>query len=246
MKRTLFLLLMLVCRDPSPVNHSLGADTSWLQGKINAVQDPRFLEIAKMYTANRGKIFLHRETYTAFKKMYQAAKKEGISLMIISGFRSYYDQKNIWENKWEGNQLVEGINLKKQIKDPLTRALKILNYSSMPTTSRHHWGTDMDLNALNNPYFEVNPEGKKIYQWLKENAPLFGFCQPYTTKGIDRNTGYEEEKWHWSYKPISEQLTKLYLKYINYKDITGFKGSEYAEKIGIIKNYVQGISSSCY
>ncbi|NJK84501.1 MAG: M15 family metallopeptidase [Saprospiraceae bacterium] len=44
--------------------------------------------------------------------------------------------------------------------NPQERALKILKYSSMPGTSRHHWGTDIDLNSFSNSYFEQG-EGKK-------------------------------------------------------------------------------------
>ncbi len=61
--------------------------------------------------------------------------------------------------------------------------------------ARHHWGTDFDLNALNNAYFNTK-DGKRIYDWLTQHAAEFGFCQPYTAKGgpDGRPIGYEEEK----------------------------------------------------
>ena len=74
----------------------------------------------------------------------------------------------------------------------------------MPGTSRHHWGTDFDINQLNNTYY-TKGEGLIIYQWLKKNANKYGFAQPYTEQ---RTEGYKEEKWHWSYLP----LAKIYLK----------------------------------
>jgi LAS superfamily LD-carboxypeptidase LdcB len=110
----------------------------------------------------------------------------------------------------------------------------------MPGTSRHHWGTDIDLNNLNNEYFESG-EGLKIYQWLTAHAHRFGFCQPYTSKTGGR-TGYEEEKWHWSYTPLSIPLLEEYKKTITLSDLTGFMGSGAAVKLDVIKNYVDGVA----
>ena len=42
----------------------------------------------------------------------------------------------------------------------------------MPSTSRHHWGTDLDLNNLNNSYF-TSGKGKKIYKGSEKNKRLF-------------------------------------------------------------------------
>ncbi len=109
----------------------------------------------------------------------------------------------------------------------------------MPTSSRHHWGTDMDLNNLNNTYFEKGT-GLKLYNWLLEHAKTYGFNQVYTSK-INGRTGYNMEKWHWSYMPLSEKYLTFYNENISYKDITGFKGSEQAKTIDVIKNYVNGI-----
>ena len=49
----------------------------------------------------------------------------------------------------------------------------------MPSTSRHHWGTDIDLNSLNNSYFSSG-KGLKEYDWLTTNANHYGFYQVYT------------------------------------------------------------------
>jgi hypothetical protein len=73
------------------------------------------------------------------------------------------------------------------------------------------------------------------------HAYEYGFCQPYTSKSEGR-TGYEEEKWHWSYLPLSKNLLREYKSKIDYSDITGFNGSEVAEKIRVIKKYVDGVA----
>ncbi len=132
----------------------------------------------------------------------------------------------------------------KKYPDPKTRALKILLYSSMPGTSRHHWGTDIDLNSFVNSYFEKG-EGAKIYDWLTANAASYGFCQPYTEKGESRPFGYEEERWHWSYLPLAKQLTELAKVKLKDEAISGFKGAEVAPQIRVVEKYVLGISKSC-
>jgi len=215
-------------------------DKKYLLGQFDPTTDSRFSKLKDEHTSGsaRGGV-LRKETYEAFQKMVEAAKKEDVILTIISATRNFESQKRIWENKWNGKTKVEGKDLT-TIKNKAERSKIILHYSSMPGSSRHHWGTDMDLNSLENSYFESG-EGLKIYQWLTAHAHEFGFCQPYTSKADGVRTGYEEEKWHWSYLPLSKEFLESYLKTVQYKDIAGFKGSETATSIKIIENYVQGI-----
>jgi zinc D-Ala-D-Ala carboxypeptidase len=215
-------------------------DKNYLLGKFDPAKHPQFSKLGDEHTQGSAKGgYLRTETYEAFVKMSDAARKEGVELKIISATRNFDSQKRIWENKWEGRTLVEGKNLT-TVKDPKERARLILLYSSMPSTSRHHWGTDMDLNSLENSYFESG-QGLKIYQWLTNHASEYGFCQPYTSKVAGR-TGYEEEKWHWSYLPLSGIFLDDYNKKVTYKDIKGFAGSDVSSSINVIKNYVLGVA----
>ncbi len=214
-----------------------------LLGKFIPKSDSSFAVIPIKY-CNREGMYLRKETIAAFIKMYDAAKKEGVNLKIISATRNFNEQKAIWEAKWNGKKIVNGKNLALTIKDETERARTILRYSSMPGTSRHHWGTDMDLNSLENNYFN-SAEGKKIYEWLKKNAATFGFCLPYSVKNENRPNGYEEEKWHWSYEPLSSVLLKEYSQKIKTENISGFLGAETAAKLNIIEYYVKGINPEC-
>jgi LAS superfamily LD-carboxypeptidase LdcB len=200
----------------------------YLTGKTNFAKDSGFVKINPAYCSGRT-IYLRTQTAEAFEKMRIAAKKDSITLIVLSGARSFEQQKNIWERKW--NNLKSGT--------PKEKALNILRYSSMPMSSRHHWGTDIDLNNLENSYFERG-QGLKIYKWLTENAPNFGFCQVYTDKKNGR-TGYEMEKWHWSYMPLSRQVHQRYNKNVTIDDFKGFIGSETAKDVKILEDYVNGI-----
>jgi LAS superfamily LD-carboxypeptidase LdcB len=114
----------------------------------------------------------------------------------------------------------------------------------MPGSSRHHWGTDIDLNDLVNSAFESG-HGKKTYEWLSANASKYGFCQPYTFKDDKRPSGYNEEKWHWSFVPVSKLLTEFASKNLRDEMITGFQGAEVAKEIGVVEKYVLGINRQC-
>lgn len=214
-------------------------DKNYLLGKFDPTTHPQFVKLQDEHTRGSARgAYLRKETYEAFIRMNNAARKEGVELVIISATRNFDSQKRIWENKWNGKVQVEGKDLT-TVTDLKERARLILLYSSMPATSRHHWGTDMDLNALENSFFDSG-EGLKIYTWLKAHAAEYGFCQPYTSKTTGR-TGYEEERWHWSYLPLSGALLAEYGKQITYKDITGFAGDSVAKKLSVITNYVQGV-----
>lgn len=217
---------------------------AYLTGKFDPIKHPDFVKVAAKYTDGDPYV-LHHDTYAGFEAMYAAAKADGVKLVIVSATRNFKRQKQIWEAKWKGQRLLEGKEKANEVyPKPADRARAILRYSSMPGTSRHHWGTDLDLNALNNKYFKLG-EGKKVYDWLTDNAATYGFCQPYTPKGIERPQGYEEERWHWSYLPIATQLTNYAVSQMKDADIAGFAGAEAAPEINVIKNYVLGINTEC-
>lgn len=215
----------------------------FLMGKFNPAKDTSFTLVDPEY-ASGGDFYLLKTTYKAFMQMFYAAQHDGVKLQIISATRNFTYQKNIWEQKWSGGRIVDGKNLAKAEPDPQKRAEIILKYSSMPGTSRHHWGTDVDLNNMNDSYF-TGPTGKKVYDWLCANAARYGFCQPFNAKKMRQN-GYEEEKWHWSYLPLSKYFLEQYQRKVHYADIKGFAGSETAEKLDVIKNYVMSINKDCY
>jgi D-alanyl-D-alanine carboxypeptidase len=217
-------------------------ELKYLVGDV-AASDPVFVKIPATYSDGNTR-YGHKDAVTALAKMFDAAKADGIELKVVSGFRSFRDQKRIWEDKWTGKTLVEGGKLPETIPDAKTRAVKILEFSSMPASSRHHWGTDFDINNLTNSYFEAG-RGKAEYEWLTANAGKYGFCQVYSAKGADRPRGYNEERWHWSYLPVASTYLAQYPGSVGYEKLTGFAGSETARGIAVIEDYVEGINPQC-
>ena len=216
----------------------------YLMGKFDPAQREDFILIPEQYTTLGNKMYLRKEALTAFLEMQNAADKDEIELKIASATRNFIYQKNIWNNKWSGATIVDGKNLTKDILDELERFKKILEYSAAPGTSRHHWGTDIDINDANPEYFE-SEKGKKEYEWFTQNAYKFGFCQPYNLKGSARPMGYNEEKWHWSYLPLAKNFMQEYKNLIKDEDIKDFLGDEYVPDLDLINQHVLGINPDC-
>lgn len=131
---------------------------------------------------------IHPDVLAPLLSMIHEASRDGVDITVVSAYRSYERQKQIWESKW-GDSADEDV----------VRAEEILRYSSFPGTSRHHWGTDVDFNNVSPTYWK-SVEGQEVFAWLQANASRFGFCQTY---GKGRVSGYEEEAWHWSHMPTA-------------------------------------------
>ncbi len=217
----------------------------YITGKFSPEDHKDFILIPEQFTDRPG-MYMRRDAYESFKKMHRAAAHDGITLTIRSAARNFEYQKGIWEKKWTGKRkLSDGTNAAKDINDDIARSLKILEYSSMPGSSRHHWGTDIDLNSFDNEWFEFG-EGLKMYQWMEKHAKEYGYCQVYCKKGEHRTGGYNEEKWHYSFMPESEGILAFANDNVQLKDIAGFLGDHTAEKVDIINTYIMGIDKRCH
>ncbi|MEM6771314.1 MAG: D-alanyl-D-alanine carboxypeptidase family protein, partial [Bacteroidota bacterium] len=116
----------------------------YLTGRFDPTIHPDFVKVAAKYTDGDPYV-LHKDTYAAFEAMHAAAATDGVKLIMVSATRNFKRQRQIWEAKWNGQRLLEGKDKANEVyPDPADRARAILRYSSMPGTSRHHWGTDID------------------------------------------------------------------------------------------------------
>jgi zinc D-Ala-D-Ala carboxypeptidase len=201
-------------------------DKKYLLGKYQPENESLFVKVPQKYCIMRTE-YIHKDVLEPFIAMYNAAAKEGITLGIVSAVRSFDTQKWLWNQRYYSSSNPEAV------------AQNVLNYLSMPGTSRHHWGTDIDL--MNTKlYFYESEQGAKSYNWLVNHAAEFGFYQVYSA---GRTKGYNEEKWHWSYMPVAKEFQKQYREKVTYDDINNFNGCETAVKLKVIEDYVFGIDS---
>ena len=157
------------------------------------------------------------EVAKQFELMKSEAQKAGFKIHVVSSYRNYTYQNGIWERKYKANQ-AKKIAAKQNID-------KIIEYSTIPGTSRHHWGTDLDIidatkgipsDPLNEKHFNVGGSMHKFKLWLDENASKYGFYLVYTDN-INRK-GFKYEPWHFTYKAISKPMLDEYKK-LNIKKV---------------------------
>lgn len=149
---------------------------------------------------------VHQEVLGPLQQMAKRAQNAGFEIQVCSGFRSFDRQVEIWNKK---------VLAKKELSSK-EKIESILRWSALPGTSRHHWGTDLDIidaKALR-PEMKVQliPEEFqsggpfcKLHDWLDKTMEEFGFYRPYET---DRG-GVSPERWHLSYFPVAERYLPL-------------------------------------
>lgn len=155
---------------------------------------------------------LRPEAAKAFDEMRQAALKEGIDFQIVSSYRSYDHQNRIWERKFK-NYTAQGNAASKAID-------RIIEYSTIPGTSRHHWGTDLDLIDANGKTsgdvlvaskFHGDGPFCRLKEWMDKNANRFGFYLVYTRES--QRKGFNYEPWHYSFKALSQGYLEQYKQF---------------------------------
>jgi len=181
---------------------------------------------------------LRKEAYEAFLKMKKSALKSGIKIKVVSSYRNYAHQNRIWERKYK-QFTSNGMT-------PMEAIKKIVEYSTIPGTSRHHWGTDLDIvdGSVKQPksllvasHFHNNGPFCKLKEWLDEHSETYNFHLVYTDNG--NRKGFKYEPWHLSYKPLSFEYLKEYKKLdtLNMLKEEKLLGSEHFTE-DFIKSYI--------
>ena len=185
-----------------------------------------------------NKVGIHKNMQQAWSSMAVAAKEDGITLTIASGFRSAQRQLTLWNAKFCGKNNIknlDGENVDTSNLSEQEKIMAILLYSALPGASRHHWGTDIDVyasnllldeNKLQLEPWEYAPDGPfaSLTAWLAKHSESFGFYFPYDKY----RHGVAAEPWHLSYMPLSanfqQQLSiELLQQTIEQLDIQGKK-----------------------
>lgn len=168
------------------------------------------------HVSTAGAVTVHREVHGPLARLQQRARAAGIELAVASGFRSFERQMRIWNRKARGEQAVlddRGQPLDLSRLPPREQVFAILRWSALPGTSRHHWGTDIDvwdsaavapgyrLQLVPEEYASAGPLAR-LGRWLATELERDGdaFYRPYAQ---DRG-GVAPEPWHLSYRPLAD------------------------------------------
>jgi len=210
--------------------------------------DPQLL-IGKGSPRLVGKNYaLLAEADKAFQEMSAAAQKQGIVLKIVSSYRSFEKQKSIWNRKFS--------RFKSQGMSDRVAVAKIIEYSTLPGTSRHHWGTDVDIidagpaaegDVLIAQKFHGNGPYNTLREWMEIHAHEYDFQLPYTKD--DNRSGFRYEPWHYSYAPKSIPMLRQFLdldhkELIFSTDLKGGAGLDQGFLALYIKSHVVCINTS--
>ena len=127
---------------------------------------------------NNSNATMVQEAADAYQELVEAAKKDGITLVATTAYRSYSFQSYLYNSYKEkdGQQAAD-------------------TYSARPGFSEHQTGLAADLNDPNYSARRLSPSD---YEWLKNNADKYGFIIRFP-EGTDNITGYQEEDWHIRY-----------------------------------------------
>ncbi|MBD3265219.1 D-alanyl-D-alanine carboxypeptidase family protein, partial [bacterium] len=158
------------------LNPALAGDTSPIQWKKDYTV-PEMELVGRTRPPLFGDGFnLRKEAADAFDTMRRAAGAEGINMYSASSFRSFNRQKGIWNRKY--------IKYTKEGKSPQEAIRAIIEYSTLPGSSRHHWGTDLDIidTAVPQPkdhpliatHFHEGGAYQKLFEWLLKHANKYG------------------------------------------------------------------------
>lgn len=128
--------------------------------------------------------------YPYFLEMQKDAAKEGINIIVDSGYRSYEYQKVVWDS------FLEKVGLEETKK-----------FVASPGTSEHQSGLAIDIAfIIGGTYTDDVKENQRETQWLFNNSYKYGFILRYP-KGKEEITGYSFEPWH--YRFVGLELAKV-------------------------------------
>ncbi len=166
---------------------------------------------------------LHPQCRQALERLQARAAQAGFKPAVVSGFRSFERQRQIWNAKACGKRPVLDDNdqaLDISDMDEVGLVHTIMRFSALPGGSRHHWGGDLDVYdaaAVPADYqvqlnlAEVSDTGVfgAFHQWLDELIEADdaeGFFRPYAQ---DRG-GVSPERWHLSYAPLANECVEAF------------------------------------
>lgn len=161
---------------------------------LTASYNPDDLEVFTNIYAYGENQSLRKDAYDAFIEMWNSANKDGYKLIVNSSYRSYDEQKKIYDDysSWYGEEDAD-------------------KKAARAGYSEHQTGLAVDIQSYcsQNKDFEECEE----FTWLTNNAYKYGFILRYP-KDKEYLTGYKYESWHYRY------VGKKVSKYIHDNNIT--------------------------
>lgn len=119
---------------------------------------------------------LRKDAFEALRKMDNAARSAGLTLLVSSSYRSFDYQKTTY-----GRAVAE------------MGEKDASRVSAQPGMSQHQLGMAVDFGSISDEFALTGASA-----WLVANAKNFGYSLSYP-KGMEAVTGYMWESWHYRY-----------------------------------------------
>jgi D-alanyl-D-alanine carboxypeptidase len=141
-----------------------------------------------------GRIKLRPSANEKYQQMWDAARRDGINLALLSGFRSIEEQEYLF------------FEVKEQRAQDTTKRAEV---SAPPHHSEHHTGYAIDLGDGNVPGANLSEsfEDTAAFRWLQNNAARYSFELSFPRNNPQ---GIAYEPWHWRFVGDQDSLETFY------------------------------------
>ncbi len=154
---------------------------------------PDLTKLDKELTLYGKEIELRLYTAKAAEAMVKAMHDAGFTdIVVTSGYRSYAYQQSLFNTYIEQEMSSHPGWTEQQARE------LVLTYSAAPGTSEHHTGNAIDLISTNYVSLDETFAQNPAYEWLQQNAHLYGFILRYPADKT-HITGYSYEPWHYRF-----------------------------------------------
>ncbi len=130
----------------------------------------------RSYAVSRPGLSLRKDAEAALESMAAAARRDGVTLVASSSYRSWEYQKGLYER-----------NVRELGKETADRE------SAPPGASQHQLGTAVDFGSITDDFART-----RAGKWLSAHAGEFGWSLSFPD-GYEAVTGYRWECWHYRY-----------------------------------------------
>lgn len=149
--------------------------------KYNPIPEEYEFELTEMENGKQ----VDSRIYDSLQEMLNAAAAEGIYADIGEAYRTTEEQEAIMDEYING--YIEQGYTEEQA------AAEAKNWVALPGTSEHQLGLALDINGDG-----ITTSDQAVYDWLAQNAYLYGFILRYPY-GKEEITGIDYEAWHYRY-----------------------------------------------
>ena len=141
---------------------------------------------------SNGTQYLRSEAASALVNMFEAARRDNINLYLVSGYRSYAQQLELYNTyvRTDGKALAD-------------------QYDAIPGACEHQLGLAVDLSDDNRDHdIDISFETTAAYQWLLKHSYEYGYIFRFP-RGKEAITGIAYNPWSFRYIGI-EEAKKVY------------------------------------